>query len=62
MPHPKARGTLSSALPAAPAFFPVIHMQVIRGERMPFATRLRYLVRTRGVEQLSGLGEADNTS
>jgi hypothetical protein len=29
---------------------------------MPFATRLRYLVRTRGVEQLSGLGEAHNTS
>ncbi len=62
MPHPKGSGTLATALPAAPALVPVVHMQVLRGERMPFATRLRYLLRKRAVEQLRGLGEAHNTS
>ncbi len=41
MPHPKGSGTLATALPAAPAPFPVVHMQVLRGERMPFTTRVR---------------------
>ena len=60
VPYPKGGGTLATALPAAPALVPVLHIQVLRGEWMPFFTRVRYLVQRRDVEQLRCLIEAHN--
>jgi hypothetical protein len=61
VPYPKRSGTLTTALPAAPALLPVFRMQILRGEWMPFATHRRYNGRKRGFKQLRGLGEAHDT-
>jgi hypothetical protein len=64
VPNPKRGGSLATALPAAPATLPVMHLQVLRCERMPLAARVGYTEfgRERVSEHLKGVGEAHDTS
>lgn len=44
VPCPKSSGKLATALPATPTALSVVHVQVLKGERMPIATPLRYIL------------------
>jgi predicted nucleic acid-binding protein len=42
LPCPKRGGALATTLPATPTALPIVHLQVLRRERMPFAARVGY--------------------
>jgi hypothetical protein len=64
LPPPKRGGALATTLPASPAAFPVVHLQVLRRKRMSLATYVRYAALNwqRVSEQLTGVAEAHDTS
>jgi hypothetical protein len=64
LPRPKRGGALATTLPATPAALPIVHLQVLRRERMPLAARIRYarFGLERVSEQHKGVAEAHDTS
>jgi hypothetical protein len=64
LPRPKRGGAFATTLPATPAALPIVHLQVLRRERMPLAARVGYtgFSRERVSEQLKGAAEAHDTS
>ena len=64
LPLPERGGAFATALPAAPAALPVVHLQVPRRERVPLAAGVGYSAvgRKRVSEQLKAIAEAHDTS
>ena len=64
LPLAERGGAFATALAAAPAALPVVHLQVLRRERVPLAAGVGYTAvgRKRVSEQIKGIVEAHDTS